>query len=114
MQESVSLPENPPVRPSSGKERARRAPPSIEYSEDLPVSARRAEIAEALRRHQVIIVCGETGSGKTTQIPKICLELGRGGNKMIGHTQPRSEETRVGRECVSTCRYRGRRAQYKK
>src|SRR3546814_20072075 len=89
MQESVSLPENPPVRPSSGKERARRAPPSIEYSEDLPVSARRAEIAEALRRHQVLIVCGETGSGKTTQIPKICLELGGGGKTMIGQTQPR-------------------------
>jgi ATP-dependent helicase HrpA len=55
----------------------------------LPVSGRRHEIAEALRRHQVIIVSGETGSGKTTQLPKICLELGRGEKGLIGHTQPR-------------------------
>src|SRR3546814_18616380 len=89
MQESVSLPENPPVRPSSGKERARRAPPSSEYSEDLPVSARRAEIAEALRKHQGITVCGETGPGKTNQIPKTSLELGRGGQKQLGTTPPR-------------------------
>lgn len=63
--------------------------PQITYPEDLPVSARRQEIARALMAHQVIIVCGETGSGKTTQLPKICLELGRGQNKLIGHTQPR-------------------------
>ncbi len=63
--------------------------PAIVYPEDLPVSGRRAEIAEALRAHQVIIVCGETGSGKTTQLPKICLELGRGQRGLIGHTQPR-------------------------
>jgi len=49
----------------------------------------RVEIAEAIRAHQVVIVCGETGSGKTTQLPKICLELGRGVQGMIGHTQPR-------------------------
>lgn len=66
-----------------------RLPPSISYPEDLPVSAKRAEIARALQAHQVIIVCGETGSGKTTQLPKICLELGRGLKGMIGHTQPR-------------------------
>jgi ATP-dependent helicase HrpA len=55
-------------------------PPSlrIEFPESLPVSARRAEIMEAMRAHQVIIVCGETGSGKTTQLPKIALALGRG------------------------------------
>lgn len=56
---------------------------------DLPVSAHREEIAEAIRDHQVVIISGETGSGKTTQIPKICLQLGRGIAGMIGHTQPR-------------------------
>ncbi len=66
----------------------------IHFPPDLPVSARRADIAEAIRAHQVVIVAGETGSGKTTQLPKICLELGRGdpsapGGGMIGHTQPR-------------------------
>jgi ATP-dependent helicase HrpA len=72
--------------------RQRRSPrplPSIHYPEDLPVSARRKEIAQAINSNQVVIVCGETGSGKTTQLPKLCLELGRGGEKMIGHTQPR-------------------------
>ncbi len=67
----------------------------ITFPEELPVSARRQEIAQAIHNHQVVIVCGETGSGKTTQLPKICLELGRGipqaGRKqqIIGHTQPR-------------------------
>ncbi|MHA4867340.1 ATP-dependent RNA helicase HrpA [Duganella sp. PWIR1] len=63
--------------------------PPITYPEDLPVSGRRQEIAEALQNNQVIIVSGETGSGKTTQLPKICLELGRGQKGLIGHTQPR-------------------------
>jgi len=63
--------------------------PPITFPEDLPVSGRREEIAEALRKHQVVIVSGETGSGKTTQLPKICLELGRGQKGLIGHTQPR-------------------------
>ncbi|MDP3785772.1 MAG: DEAD/DEAH box helicase, partial [Undibacterium sp.] len=67
----------------------RNPAPVIVYPEELPVSGRRAEIAEALTKHQVIIVCGETGSGKTTQLPKICLELGRGLKGLIGHTQPR-------------------------
>ncbi|WP_425530501.1 ATP-dependent RNA helicase HrpA [Parapusillimonas granuli] len=66
-----------------------RVAPPIEYPEDLPVSARRGDIAAAIQAHQVVIVSGETGSGKTTQLPKICLELGRGLRKMIGHTQPR-------------------------
>ena len=61
----------------------------IRYPEDLPVSARRKEIAQAINGNQVVIVCGETGSGKTTQLPKLCLELGRGSEKIIGHTQPR-------------------------
>ena len=67
--------------------------PTITYPESLPVSARREEIARLMAEHQVIIVCGETGSGKTTQLPKIALELGRGigagGRGLIGHTQPR-------------------------
>ncbi len=63
--------------------------PAIVFPEELPVSGRRDEIAAALQAHQVIIVCGETGSGKTTQLPKICLELGRGDEGLIGHTQPR-------------------------
>jgi ATP-dependent helicase HrpA len=67
----------------------RNPPPVITYPEELPVSGRRDEIAEALQKNQVIIVCGETGSGKTTQLPKICLELGRGQKGLIGHTQPR-------------------------
>src|SRR5690606_23604704 len=67
----------------------RRPLPPIRYPEDLPVSARRAEIARAVAASQVVIVSGETGSGKTTQLPKICLELGRGSRGMIGHTQPR-------------------------
>ncbi|MBX3389533.1 MAG: ATP-dependent RNA helicase HrpA [Phycisphaeraceae bacterium] len=59
------------------------------FDDSLPVVQRRAEILEAIRRNQVLVLCGETGSGKTTQIPKICLELGRGTRGLIGHTQPR-------------------------
>ncbi|MDH6244295.1 ATP-dependent RNA helicase HrpA [Mycobacterium sp. OTB74] len=66
----------------------RAAVPTISYP-DLPVSERRDEIARAIREHQVVVVAGETGSGKTTQLPKICLELGRGIRGTIGHTQPR-------------------------
>ncbi|MCB0907659.1 MAG: ATP-dependent helicase, partial [Nocardioidaceae bacterium] len=61
----------------------------ISFPEELPVSQRREDIAAAIRDHQVVIVAGETGSGKTTQLPKICLELGRGRHSLIGHTQPR-------------------------
>ncbi len=63
--------------------------PPLRFPENLPVSARRDEIAEAIRRHPVVIVCGETGSGKTTQLPKICALAGRGRAGLIGHTQPR-------------------------
>lgn len=69
------------------QERAQQLP-RPEYPE-LPVSERREEILEAIRDHQVVVIAGETGSGKTTQIPKICLELGRGVSGLIGHTQPR-------------------------
>ena len=65
------------------------APAQISFPAELPVSARRKEIAEAIKNNQVVVVSGETGSGKTTQLPKICLELGRGRGALIGHTQPR-------------------------
>ncbi|MGB8663798.1 MAG: ATP-dependent RNA helicase HrpA [Serratia inhibens] len=63
--------------------------PKISYPENLPVSQKKQDILNAIRDHQVVIVAGETGSGKTTQLPKICLELGRGVKGLIGHTQPR-------------------------
>jgi len=63
--------------------------PRIEYPPELPVAERHDEIAAAIRAHPVVIVCGETGSGKTTQLPKICLDAGRGLRGLIGHTQPR-------------------------
>ncbi len=63
--------------------------PTIKYPENLPVSQKKDDIYKAIRDHQVVIIAGETGSGKTTQIPKICLELGRGIKGLIGHTQPR-------------------------
>ena len=71
------------------KAAVKRVLPIIDFPDDLPVSERREEIQKALEQHQVIVVAGETGSGKTTQLPKICLAMGRGQDKMIGHTQPR-------------------------
>jgi ATP-dependent helicase HrpA len=62
---------------------------SLIFDDKLPISQRREEIAECIKQHQVVILCGETGSGKTTQLPKICLMAGRGVNGIIGHTQPR-------------------------
>jgi ATP-dependent helicase HrpA len=67
----------------------RAAVPAVSYPEQLPVSQKKDEILATIRDHQVVIVAGETGSGKTTQLPKICLELGRGARGLIGHTQPR-------------------------
>jgi ATP-dependent helicase HrpA len=75
--------------------------PEVSYPEQLPVSQRKDAIAAAIRDHQVVIVAGETGSGKTTQIPKICLELGRGVRGMIGHTQPRRIAARTVAERVA-------------
>ncbi|CAG0992784.1 partial ATP-dependent RNA helicase HrpA, partial [Rhodocyclaceae bacterium] len=91
------------------------ARPAIAYDEALPVNARREEIARAIAAHQVVVVCGETGSGKTTQLPKICLELGRGINGLIGHTQPRriaarATATRIAQELKSEL---GRHVGYK-
>src|SRR4029453_8255099 len=71
------------------REKRQALVPLLEYDESLPVVARREEIATAIRDHQVVVVCGETGSGKSTQLPKICLEIGRGVAGIIGHTQPR-------------------------
>ncbi|AYL36875.1 MULTISPECIES: ATP-dependent RNA helicase HrpA [Streptomyces] len=75
--------------------------PAVTYPEQLPVSQKKDAIAEAIRDHQVVIVAGETGSGKTTQIPKICMELGRGVRGMIGHTQPRRIAARTVAERVA-------------
>ncbi|PWI16523.1 ATP-dependent RNA helicase HrpA [Streptomyces sp. Act143] len=75
--------------------------PAVSYPEQLPVSQKKAAIADAIRDHQVVIVAGETGSGKTTQIPKICMELGRGVRGMIGHTQPRRIAARTVAERVA-------------
>jgi ATP-dependent helicase HrpA len=71
------------------REKRQSLVPKLEYDEALPVVAHRDEIAAAIRDHQVVVVCGETGSGKSTQLPKICLEIGRGVAGLIGHTQPR-------------------------
>jgi len=84
-------------------ERRRASVPALNYPAELPVSQRRDDLLAAIRDHQVVIVAGETGSGKTTQLPKICLELGRGVRGVIGHTQPRriaarSVATRIAEE----------------
>ena len=95
-----------PNLPSRAKQRAASresalAGIAIRYPEELPVSQRRDDIAAAIRDHQVVIVAGETGSGKTTQLPKICLELGRGITGQIGHTQPRRIAARTVAERIA-------------
>ncbi|GAA2070701.1 ATP-dependent RNA helicase HrpA [Streptomyces albiaxialis] len=82
-------------------EARRESVPEITYPPQLPVSQKKDEILEAIRDHQVVIVAGETGSGKTTQIPKICMELGRGIHGTIGHTQPRRLAARTVAERVA-------------
>jgi len=75
--------------------------PAVSYPEHLPVSQRRADIMAAIRQHQVVVLAGETGSGKTTQLPKMCLELGRGVTGLIGHTQPRRIAARAVAERIA-------------
>src|SRR4051794_10638377 len=79
----------------------RASVPAVRYPPELPVSQRRDDLLAAIRDHQVVIVAGETGSGKTTQIPKICLELGRGVRGLIGHTQPRRIAARTVAERIA-------------
>ncbi|HEX4705693.1 MAG TPA: ATP-dependent RNA helicase HrpA, partial [Pseudonocardiaceae bacterium] len=82
-------------------QRRRESVPKITYPPELPVSQRKDDILAAIRDHQVVIVAGETGSGKTTQLPKICLELGRGVRGLIGHTQPRRLAARTVAERIA-------------
>ncbi|MEV4460235.1 ATP-dependent RNA helicase HrpA [Microbispora sp. NPDC049633] len=79
----------------------RAAVPALQYPPELPVSRHKDDLLAAIRDHQVVIVAGETGSGKTTQIPKICLELGRGVHGLIGHTQPRRIAARTVAERIA-------------
>jgi ATP-dependent helicase HrpA len=81
--------------------RRRAAVPAVSYPPQLPVSEHREELLAAIRDHQVVVVAGETGSGKTTQLPKLCLELGRGVRGMIGHTQPRRLAARTVSERIA-------------
>ena len=91
------------VERATARAEARRASvPVLRYPPELPVSQRKDEIAAAIRDHQVVIVAGETGSGKTTQLPKICLELGRGVTGQIGHTQPRRIAARTVAERIAS------------
>ena len=76
--------------------------PELRYPPELPVVQRKDEIAQAIRDHQVVIIAGETGSGKTTQLPKICLEIGRGVTGQIGHTQPRRIAARTVAERIAS------------
>ncbi|MGB3859824.1 MAG: ATP-dependent RNA helicase HrpA [Ornithinimicrobium sp.] len=91
------------ARSSASDTEARRAavPSRIPYPQDLPVVARKSDLLDVIGAHQVVIVAGETGSGKTTQIPKMCLELGRGIEGTIGHTQPRRIAARAVAERIS-------------
>lgn len=96
------------IERSAAKVAARRAHlPKPDFDDALPVNQKLADIKAAIDGHQVVIICGETGSGKTTQLPKICLELGRGVHGLIGHTQPRrlaarSVASRIAQELKST------------
>ncbi|MGH3855538.1 MAG: ATP-dependent RNA helicase HrpA, partial [Pseudonocardiaceae bacterium] len=88
-------------RVGSRSARRQASVPQISYPPALPISQHIAEIAAAIREHQVVVIAGETGSGKTTQLPKICLELGRGIQGTIGHTQPRRLAARTVAERIA-------------
>ena len=91
------------VAQAAGRMAARRSSvPTVTYPPELPVSQHRGELAAAIASHQVVIIAGETGSGKTTQLPKICLELGRGVTGQIGHTQPRRIAARTVADRIAT------------
>ena len=92
----------PPAAQAQAQEARRASVPALRYPAELPVSQRKDEIAAAIRDHQVVIVAGETGAGKTTQLPKICLELGRGVTGQIGHTQPRRIAARTVAERIAS------------
>ena len=81
--------------------RRRAALPAVSYPPELPVSQRRDDLLEAISANQVVVVAGETGSGKTTQLPKLCLELGRGIHGTIAHTQPRRLAARTVAERIA-------------
>ena len=88
--------------PAEARLAARQAlVPRLSYPEELPITARRDDLLEVIRDHQVVVVAGETGSGKSTQLPKLCLELGRGVRGLIGHTQPRRVAARTVAERVA-------------
>ncbi|QRN81855.1 MAG: DEAD/DEAH box helicase, partial [Nocardiopsis sp. BM-2018] len=88
-QRSAPPPRDRPTSSTRPHVNATRTLPPLRYDPALPITARRDEILELLRTHQVVVVAGETGSGKSTQLPKMCLEAGRGADRLIGHTQPR-------------------------
>lgn len=92
----------PPRRTPQQLEARRAGVPALSYPDQLPVTARKDEIADAIRENQVVVIAGETGSGKTTQIPKICLEIGRGIDGQIGHTQPRRLAARTVAERIAS------------
>jgi len=83
------------------QQRRSALPDKISYPAELPITDRRGDLLEAIRDHQVVVVAGETGSGKSTQLPKMCLELGRGVDGLIGHTQPRRIAARAIAERVA-------------
>ena len=93
----------PPAAPPSGPPAVAELRPTLAlaYPPELPITARKDELVELIRGHQVVVVAGETGSGKSTQLPKICLEAGRGRGAMIGHTQPRRLAARTVAERVA-------------
>lgn len=96
---SNPVPRQTPAELRVAKRRA--GVPTITYPQSLPISERRDDLLEAIRDNQVVIVAGETGSGKSTQLPKLCLELGRGVLGLIGHTQPRRLAARTIAERVA-------------